>query len=193
MARLSELEGATLGEIWTRGPCTAYAARQAFKQSPSPFWSGSAGAIYPLIGRLEKRGLLSSRRQEGDARGGRLYALTARGVEALREWLAPPLPGWAAGVPVDPLRTRLLFLGALDAPARAAFVAEARAALEIHIAAVRNDCRAAKAERGLFHYLGARGALAMLLARRRWLREVSKALGEKRRGGGRRRTGSGAA
>lgn len=193
MARLSELEGATLGEIRTRGPCTAYAARQAFKQSPSPFWSGSAGAIYPLIGRLEKRGLLSSRRQAGDARGGRLYSLTARGVEALREWLAPPLPEWAAGVPVDPLRTRLLFLGALSAPKRAAFVEEARAALEIHIAAVRDDSRAAKAEGDLFHHLGARGALAVLLARRRWLKEVSKVLGAKRGGRAGRGAGSGAA
>ncbi|HZE88705.1 MAG TPA: PadR family transcriptional regulator, partial [Verrucomicrobiae bacterium] len=55
---LSELEGATLGVVWSEQPCTPYAIRRVFQTSPSPFWSGSAGAIYPLVERLETRGLV---------------------------------------------------------------------------------------------------------------------------------------
>ena len=55
----SELEGAVLGVIWQEGPCTAYTIRKQFVASPSPQWSGSAGAIYPLVRRLEKKRLLA--------------------------------------------------------------------------------------------------------------------------------------
>src|SRR5262245_13459166 len=46
---LTELEGTALGVIWAGQPCTPYRVRRVFLDSPSPSWSGSAGAIYPLI------------------------------------------------------------------------------------------------------------------------------------------------
>jgi DNA-binding PadR family transcriptional regulator len=52
------LEGCVLGILWERGPCTAYAARKVLRESPSPYWSGSAGAVYPLLARLEGRRLV---------------------------------------------------------------------------------------------------------------------------------------
>ena len=47
----TELEAAVLGVVWQDGPCTPYAIRQHFLESPAPRWSGSAGAIYPLVRR----------------------------------------------------------------------------------------------------------------------------------------------
>jgi DNA-binding PadR family transcriptional regulator len=177
MAKLSELEGAVLGVVWADGPCTAYAVRRTFKDSLSPQWSGSAGAIYPLLDRLRQRGLLRSKRRPGDRRGGRLWRPTAAGLRALRQWLAPPLPDWVIGVPVDALRTRLQFLGALSPARRAAFLQDARTGLQDHIVEVEKDCRTSRGGPDPYHHLVARGALAMVRARRAWLKEVARALG----------------
>src|SRR5262252_1915289 len=104
--RLTELEGAVLGVIARSSPCTPYRVRRVFLDSPSPYWSGSAGAIYPLLRRLEQRGLLTSRKRRTGRRAALAYTLTARGTQAFRAWLQPPWPTVVTGVPADPLRTR---------------------------------------------------------------------------------------
>ena len=55
---LTELEATVLGELSIQQPCTAYAIRRAFAQSPTPTWSGSAGTIYPVLERLLRRKLV---------------------------------------------------------------------------------------------------------------------------------------
>lgn len=172
----SELEGAVLGIVAREGPCTAYAVRKRFQASPSPQWSGSAGAIYPLVERLVERGWLRSRAQNSDRRKGRLYSLTPSGRARLTAWLAPPLGPEVTGVPPDPLRTRLSFLGSLPAAARRAFVEEALAGNEAALKATRIDLREARKEADPWRRLVARGALAALRARKAWLREVRRAL-----------------
>jgi DNA-binding PadR family transcriptional regulator len=52
--RLSNLEGAALATIAGRGSATAYAIAKSLSDPPSEFWSGSAGAVYPLIRRLAR-------------------------------------------------------------------------------------------------------------------------------------------
>ena len=42
---LTELEGAVLGTIKQKGPCTPYAVRREFRSSLTPYWSGSAGNV----------------------------------------------------------------------------------------------------------------------------------------------------
>ena len=53
---LSELEAVVLGLVWSDGPCTAYAVRRTVQASLSAQWSGSAGAVYPAVARLEGPG-----------------------------------------------------------------------------------------------------------------------------------------
>jgi DNA-binding PadR family transcriptional regulator len=173
----SELEGAVLGIIRQAGSCTAYAVRSHFLASPSPQWSGSAGAIYPLMERLERRGLIRSKAQTATRRNGRLYSLTPRGSRLLAEWLAPPLPDWVVGVPPDPLRTRVGFLGILPPAERQAFVAGALAGVEAHMRIVHSDLERRRADRSPWERLTARGALAMLKARRAWLRLAAREIG----------------
>ena len=178
MPELSELEGAVLGTIHVEGPCTAYAVRKTFRKSPSPHWSGSACAIYPLIHRLEKRGLVRSKPKKKDARRGRLYRLTPAGLRIFRSWLAPPHPDWVIGVPVDALRTRVRFLLVLPSEQRSAFLEEALARLREHIEEVIEDCRVTSDLSDPCPHLVARGALASLTARKSWLEEVRDTLGE---------------
>src|SRR6476659_7226575 len=60
---LTELEQCVLGVIWRDGPMTAYEIAALFTKSLSPYWSGSAGAIYPVVQRLRKRGLVRGTRK----------------------------------------------------------------------------------------------------------------------------------
>jgi len=172
----SELEGAVLGVIGDEGPCTAYVVRKRFMDSPSPQWSGSAGAIYPLVRRLEKNGILASRTLTGTRRGGRLYSLTASGRKLLRAWIAPPLAAVVTGVPPDPLRTRMSFLGALAPARRREFMRAALAGTDTEIEASRAEIQDSRRADDPWRLLAARGALASLLARRAWLRAAARFL-----------------
>ena len=177
MSRMtSELEGAVLGVIRQEGPCTAYIIRKRFMDSPSPQWSGSAGAIYPLVKRLEEKRFLTSRTLTGTKRGGRLYSLTSTGRKILRAWIAPPLNPTVMGVPADPLRTRVGFLGALNPAERREFISEALAGTSAAIEASRAELRESRVKDDPWRVLVARGALSSLLARRAWLRDLSKSL-----------------
>ena len=172
--QLSELEGAVLGVISLVGPCTAYAVRRVFLRSPSTRWSGSAGAIYPLVRRLERRGMLSSKPHTTGRRRGRDYELTSEGHGTLRGWIGPPFSAEASGIPPDPLRTRLSFLAVLPDEQREAFLSRAEETIR---AEARDAARACREELGAgrtLDYLISRGVLLVSRARLRWIREVAR-------------------
>ncbi|HRC58297.1 MAG TPA: PadR family transcriptional regulator, partial [Kofleriaceae bacterium] len=139
MSELTDLEGAALAEIHRSGPTTSYAVAKAFANSPSEFWSGSAGAVYPLIERLRSRRLLRATRGKDGARVRTDYSLTASGRAALRAWLLDARR--AAGIGFDPLRTRVIHLDQVSARQRAAFLAQVRAHLQQAAAQVRQVVR----------------------------------------------------
>jgi DNA-binding PadR family transcriptional regulator len=125
---LTELEGATLGAVVRDGPCTSYGVKELFRASPSEFWSGSAGSIYPLMKRLEQRGLVTSESGSTGRRGHHTYRATAKGRRAFMRWLTDAERAAAMGF--DPLRTRLVFLGQIPARARDEFFDKVGAALD---------------------------------------------------------------
>jgi DNA-binding PadR family transcriptional regulator len=124
-APLTDLEGAALAEIATRGTATSYAVAQSFERSPSEFWSGSAGAVYPLIKRLAARGLLEANAASSGRRERLDYRITDAGRAALEAWLLDAHR--AAGMGFDPLRTRLMHLHLVPPGQRQAFLDEVRA------------------------------------------------------------------
>ena len=126
---LTELEGAALGAVVRDGPCTSYAVKELFRASPSEFWSGSAGSIYPLMKRLEQRGLVASESGSTGRRGHRTYRATAKGRRAFKRWMTDAERAAAMGF--DPLRTRLVFMDQLSASARTEFCAAVGAALDM--------------------------------------------------------------
>jgi DNA-binding PadR family transcriptional regulator len=172
---LSELEGCVLGLIGLMEPVTAYAIGQVFLRSPSPQWSGSAGAIYPLVKRLQRGKLVRAKKNQVGQRGRELLSLMPAGRRALRAWLGPPVPGRFGGVPPDPLRTRVRFLDLLSPREQASFLKMAQRSASENLRSVRADCERWKSQGG-FRYLIARGAALAMEARCRWLREVQKTL-----------------
>ena len=108
MNDLTDLEGATLAEVARRGTATSYVIASSFAGSPSEYWSGSAGAVYPLVRRLTERGYLEAHAASTGKRQRSDYSITPAGRTALTRWLLDA--DRAAGMGFDPLRTRLLYL-----------------------------------------------------------------------------------
>lgn len=173
--QLSEIEGCVLGLLSLEGPATPYAIRKVFLNSPSPQWSGSAGTIYPLIERLLREQLIRSKLCLTGKRRGHQISLTQAGLQALRLWFSLPIPEWVAGVPPDPLRTRIRFLSAVGANQRRAFLQNAHQRTQAHLLVVEADCERKRTKGGL-PYLMARGALLSMQSRCAFLQEVADAL-----------------
>lgn len=164
-----------LGVIWQLGPCSAYDVRRHLGASPSAQWSGSAGAIYPLVRRLERRRLLRARDLATGRRRRRVYAVTPAGRRVLQAWVGPPLGAESITVAHDPLRARARFLGVLPPAQRAAWVAAAIGALE----EVGRRVHAWQADYGgddPFLALTTRSGELDVASRREWLRELGALL-----------------
>ena len=174
--RRSELECFVLGLVWQVGPASPYDIRRHMQESPSTQWSASAGAIYPLVRRLQRAGLLSSEAKRDGKRRRREYRITVKGLGVLRAWIGPPIGAEAVTVAHDPLRSRARFREALSEADRAAWFLAARAALD-------------EVERRVNQWAAAHGALSRAArvmtrsgeldveSRRRWLEEASDAGG----------------
>jgi DNA-binding PadR family transcriptional regulator len=160
-----------------RGPCTPYAIRREFRASPSQHWSASAGAIYPLVLRLERKGLVCVKGKTEDGRGGTLYALTAAGQRALRAWLGPACSPEVAGVPPDPLRNRVAFLAVLGPVAQSEFFADAARRVRAELQRIRDYAERKKSEGDTLEHLTSLGSERMMRARLDWLLETAQRLG----------------
>ncbi len=169
---LSELESVVLGLIWTEGPCTAYAVRRIVQKSLSAQWSGSAGAVYPAVARLEERKLIRSREQATGLRKSQALEITAAGRRALSRWLGPPVEPAAFGIPADPLRIRIRFLELLPEDSQLRFIDEAIAGIEANLQLIRADVRARGKQNSPFTTAMARGVLHASRARLRMLAEL---------------------
>ena len=173
---LTELEGCVLGEIALRQPCTAYVVRREFLQSLTPHWSGSAGAVYPLFRRLEARGYIRAKSHATGRRQSKHYVVTRAGRAALARWIGPPLTRESAGVPMDPLRSRMRFLQFVPAARRRKFVASAIRETESWLAELSQVGSERSPAQGHFYGLILRGAIAMMQSRIDWLREIGGAI-----------------
>jgi len=99
---------------------------------------------------------------------------SADGETAVARWLGPPFYRLIIGVPPDPLRTRIGFLGLLAPSERRAFLKEAATGLQSHLAEFTS---ALATEADPFERLALRGSQLAMQARVAWLGELVKALG----------------
>jgi len=80
-----------LGLLSMRGEATPYDLKQMVSASIGHFWSLPHSQLYAEPARLARAGYVTETR-EPDGRRRKLYALTDRGREALKEWLGVLTP-----------------------------------------------------------------------------------------------------
>ena len=171
---LTELEGTVMGVLTTRQPCTPYQLRREFLDSPSPHWSGSAGAIYPLVVRLEKAGLVRSEPQATGSRRSRVYRLTSAGRRALVRWMGPPVADEVVGVPPDPLRARIALLTLFPSARQRHYLRRIEVRLREMISRSREADASLSGDRYSLQF--SRGATAMQKARLAWIHALRRSL-----------------
>jgi DNA-binding PadR family transcriptional regulator len=176
MPRLTELEQTVLGIVGLFEPCSGYRVRKCFTDSPSPHWSGSAGAIYPVLRRIVQKRLVRIREDNSTGRRADLYSLTPSGREEIRAWLAPPLSE-EIGFDMDPLRNQVRLLGLLTKTQQRRFVREARRALANVEAKAVEQHKKSEAGNDPYRTVVCLGALRSVRSRKKWLDDVEKIVG----------------
>ncbi len=177
MSKLTDLEALILGILNQRGPITTYAVSKVFADSLTSRWSGSAGAIYPAMKRLEARGLVEFRQGQQGRRQHKSVALTTGGRKALRAWVRPPFSDGVGGPSEDPLRSRVFSLDLLTPALRQEFLVHSIALVQEELERadeVLEELEAAGDELGV---LGLEGVRFELRARLEWLRMVKRRIG----------------
>ena len=171
----TELQSFILGLIWQLGPVSPYEVRRHMQDSPSTQWSASAGAIYPLMRRLERGGLVKGTSERRGNRRRREYRITRKGLAALRCWIGPPVAAEAITVAHDPLRSRARFLAALTPRQRLAWIGAARLALdEVERKVLAWQTRYGPKTGAAAAVLTRSGALDVA-SRRQWVSELARA------------------
>ena len=166
----TELERCVLGYIAQEEPCTAYTVRKLLSASLSSHWSGSAGSIYPLLERLEKRKLLLVTQAAFGTRVRKHYRLSAAGRRELVRWLSAPVSTEYAAHTHDPLRTPVFFLDLVDADRRRSYLEDAERQTRLNLERHRAELEALGADCSPWEILGREGAIGELESRLQWLR-----------------------
>jgi DNA-binding PadR family transcriptional regulator len=82
---------ALLGQLHLR-PMSGYDLRKIFTSTAMGGFSDSPGAIYPALGRLERRGLIKGTVEESTSlRKRRVFKITAKGLADFKTWLKRPV------------------------------------------------------------------------------------------------------
>jgi DNA-binding PadR family transcriptional regulator len=175
---LTPLELTALGNIWKKSGCTAYEVMTEFASSTAAHYRASAGSIYPLVARLERGGYLQSRRATRGRQRRQVYAITAKGRAALRQWLSPPLPDEEFMVTPDMLRTRVYFLRALSPAKRREFLDHAHERLHQELRSNLDVLRRYRNEGNVYGALAVEGAVTVMRARSRWIARLRRELAQ---------------
>ena len=179
MHELTDLEAAALGDIMEHQPCTAHFIRTSFRDSPAKHFSDSAGSVYPMMKRMEKLALISSKVQREGQRDVSYYRATAKGREALRRWVGPPIDE-SAMLTVDPLRTRMLYVGFLSRAKRTSWFKSVETELIAQLELVEEFHDQALASVGdknqIFMSIAHENAVMGLHARLQWLKKAKDRL-----------------
>jgi len=170
--KLSTIELTVLGIAWLRGPCTTYVIMRELGTSESTYHKSRAGTAYSVTKRLLEFGLLTN--PESEEKGENRVQISEKGIEALQEWMTPPIPLEDVAHSVDLLRTRFFFLGALTPETRTEFIDNAVSSLRIFASKCEELL---KANEDLGEYFGVLATLGVVMetrARIEWLTIVRK-------------------
>lgn len=163
--KLSTLEFTVLGILLKKAPCTAYSVLMEFTSSATSAYRSGAGSVYPLMGRLEKAGIVQTLPDTGRDK---LYALTPDGVEALRDWYDLTIEDDISCC-LDVLRSRTYFLKVLEPDERLRFFDNAIKGLRMLLGRCEVKVEEYREAGDVFSEVAMEGAVLETKARITWL------------------------
>jgi PadR family transcriptional regulator, regulatory protein AphA len=90
MSKENKSKYALLG-VLSLAPMSGYDLKKTIEYSIGHFWKENYAQIYPMLKQLEQEGLAVSTTEKQEGRPDRhIYAITERGKEELKQWLAEP-------------------------------------------------------------------------------------------------------
>ena len=173
---LTDLEAVALGIVWKQPGRTAYEVMSEFSQSLTARFRSGAGSVYPLMNRLLDEGFLLRRDTRRGNQEKAVYRISASGKKCLTAWLSPPLSPDNFRMSPDPVRTRIYFLGLLDAEQRMQFLGDVHAGLKQELAAAKTLLEEYQAKGNRFGVLAMKGAVRVMRARILWIAEIRREL-----------------
>jgi DNA-binding PadR family transcriptional regulator len=128
-------------------PSSGYDLRKVFSSTSMKTYSGSPGAIYPALQRLEKQGLIRGTVEEGSGlRRRQIFRLTPQGLAELKTWITLPITKEDL---VSGLKTVMLRFAlsepAIGPAASLAILKSLETALQPHLQNLREQLQAMKA------------------------------------------------
>jgi len=169
----STLELALLGLI-SQAPMSGYDLRKVFTTTPMGHFSSSPGAIYPALQRLENSGLIKGTVEGRDTlRPKRVYALTEKGKEGLRQHLEKPVTQDDVIWHVDDLMLRFAFMGdILGREKTLQYLKELLMHVENYIPSLQEHLNAAREAESPYGAFAMEHGIEMYQAYARWAKHV---------------------
>jgi PadR family transcriptional regulator, regulatory protein AphA len=173
-SRLTGFEHVLLGMIFSQ-PSTGYDLKRRFATTAMGVYQPSSGALYPALGRLERRGLLRSEalRPTGGGRLRRLYHLTEDGRQAHLGWVREPVVPETVAQDLGMHLLRFVMMAhVLPEDAVAGFLASLRAALAGFVASLEQLTGATDAGGNPYARLAVEHGLAVHRASLAWAEQA---------------------
>jgi len=177
----STLGYAILG-LLTQEPRSGYDLRKVFVATPMGLFSDSPGAIYPALGRLERRGWIAAGPAPRGGRRRRVYAPTLDGRAALAEWVSqsPTRDDVARRWDVVMLRVALMS-GVVKPAVIEQLLASAEMALKEHLATLEAFQSGVGQSMPVLAQLAFESGLEGVRAQARWIRRARQRAGVRRK------------
>jgi DNA-binding PadR family transcriptional regulator len=169
--KLSTIELMLLGLANENGPCSTYMLMKMMSLSGSTFYKSRAGTAYSVTKRLVSAGYFAQVPQDS---GDPHISVTPKGIEALREWLTPPIAPEEIAHSADLIRLRFYFISVIDADARLAFIDDSLEGLRQRLGFVEERMRLNAGDGHYFATLAGLSSLMETKARIEWLEHVRK-------------------
>lgn len=178
--QISTLSLAILGLI-AQKPRSGYDLRKVFSCTPMGHFSSSPGAIYPALKRLEKCGLLQTRRQNSDTLRPKLeYSLTSKGRQILEKHVSQTVTNEDVVWRKDELLLRFAFMEhVVGLPTTLQFLQEFLAQIEAYTCTLKEYQSTVNKDESLTGRLALENGIEGYQANARWARRAIAKLKQK--------------
>ena len=181
MSPESTLGYALLG-LLTQEPRSGYDLRKVFVATPMGLFSDSPGAIYPALGRLERRGWIVAGPAPRGGRRRRVYSPTPEGRTAFTDWVSQSPTHDDVARRWDVLMLRIALMHGVVKPAAIEqILASTEAALKEHLATLEAFQDGPGRQMPVLAQLAFESGIEGVRAQARWIRRARQRPGARRK------------